>query len=303
MKPSIVPPHTALPQWKVWLLAARPRTLPASIACIIVGGAVAAARGYFQWLPFMAALCVAVLLQVGANFANDLFDFLKGADAARTGPTRVLQSGLISPPQMWAGIGLVLGLAALLGLYLTTIGGWPILVLGLFAMAAVLAYTGGPWPLGYHGLGDVLVFVVFGPLAVMGMDVLFTGTASLLSLIASVPVGLFITAILIVNNLRDINTDRAAHKRTLAVRIGPAATRLEYALCIAGAYATPLVLWLVSLIGNWFWLAWLTMPLALRLVRDLYTAREPMQFNRLLARTAQVNLIFSVLFAVSLLLR
>jgi 1,4-dihydroxy-2-naphthoate octaprenyltransferase len=296
MKPPLVL------SWRVWLLAARPRTLPAAIACVIVGGAVVAARDAFQWLPFMAALLIAVLLQIAANFANDLFDFVKGADVARTGPTRVLQSGLISPQQMWLGIGVVFGVSALLGLYLVALGGWLILLMGLFAMVAVLAYTGGPWPLGYHGLGDVLVFVVFGPLAVMGMDYLFTGSVSLLSAIACVPVGLFITAILVVNNLRDIDTDRAAHKRTLAVRIGPAATRIEYVVCLIVAYLAPLALWLMSLSHVWFWLTYLSLPLAMRLVRDIYAAREPLQFNRLLARTAQVTLVFSSLFAISLIM-
>ena len=298
MNPSFVP----IPLWRVWLLAARVRTLPASVACVIVGGAVAAARGAFQWLPFIAALLIALLLQIAANFANDLFDFLKGADATRRGPTRVMQSGLLTPTQMWLGIGLVFGVSALLGLYLISIGGWPILVIGLFAMSAALAYTGGPWPLGYHGLGDLLVFIVFGPLAVLGMDILFTHEISHLAWFASIPVGLFIVAILVVNNLRDIETDRAANKRTLAVRIGPRATRIEYVLCLSVTYAIPLVMWLSGLLGSWFWLSWLSAPLAFRLVRDLYAAREPMQFNRLLARTAQANLIFSILFAISLLL-
>ncbi|MEP7199345.1 MAG: 1,4-dihydroxy-2-naphthoate polyprenyltransferase [Chloroflexota bacterium] len=296
-----------MPVWKAWLLAARPRTLPAAVVPVLVGSALAASRNQFDGRVFAATLAVSLLLQIGANFANDVFDFLKGADAARRGPTRVTQSGFLSPRQMLWSTGVVFGLAALIGLYLVTIGGWPLLVVGALAILAALAYTGGPWPLGYHGLGDLFVFIFFGLVGVVGTFYLQTRAVTPLAFMAAIPVGLLITNILVVNNLRDIETDRAAGKRTLAVRIGADATRTQFTLFVYLAYIVPPLLALGGMAGDWFWLPWLSVPLAVRLVRDVQAARESGSsdhaptFNRLLARTAQLNLVYGVLFAISLL--
>ncbi len=289
-----------LPRWRVWLLAARVRTLPAAIVPVLAGTALAVARGQFRVLPFIATLLVSLLIQIGANFANDVFDFLKGADQTRRGPLRVTQSGLLSSRAMLAGTMVVFATAALSGLYLVYVGGWPILMIGVLAIVSALAYTGGPWPLGYHGLGDLFVFVFFGLLAVSGTYYIQTGEVSWLSVLASIPVGLLVTNILVVNNLRDIESDRAVNKRTLAVRIGERATRAQFVLFIVLAYATPLILRVFSMMANGFWLPWLSIPLAVALVRDVIAAHDGPAFNRALAKTAQLHLIFGVLFAASL---
>lgn len=286
--------------WRPWLLAARPRTLSAALVPVMVGVALAVRDGRFHLLVFLATLAVALLLQIGANFANDVFDFMKGADVARRGPTRVTQSGLLSVNQMLAGTGVVFGAAALIGLYLVYVGGWPLLVVGALAIVSALAYTGGPWPLGYHGLGDLFVFVFFGLVAVIGSYYLQTGAVTLLSVLVAIPIGLLITSILVVNNLRDIETDRAAGKRTLAVRIGERATRAQFAFCVFGAYVINLSLY--ATLGAALLLPLLSLPLAVRLVRDVLRTRDAPVFNRLLARTAQFNLIFGVLLALGLLL-
>jgi len=285
-----------------WLLAARPKTLPAAVAPVVVGAAVAVAEGGFALLPALAALAVALLLQIAANLANDVFDFQRGADTEhRLGPTRVTERGLIAPERVLAATGLVLGLATLVGVYLVWRGGWPILLLGLLALASAVAYTGGPAPLGYLGLGDLFAFAFFGPVAVAGTAFVQTRELTALALVASVPVGCLVTAILVVNNLRDRETDRLAGKRTLAVRLGPAATRLEYAALLAAAYLAPLAAWLAGLVGGWWWLPWLSLPLAVLLTRAIWTAGGA-AFNPLLAATARLALIFALLQAGSLVL-
>jgi 1,4-dihydroxy-2-naphthoate polyprenyltransferase len=286
---------------RVWLLAARPATLPAAVVPVLVGTASALhARQPPRLLPLVAALLCALLIQVGTNFANDVFDFRRGADTAeRLGPLRVTQGGLVSPGQVLIATCATMGLAALIGLYLVFEGGWPILMIGLLSIVAGVAYTGGPWPIGYHGLGDLFVFVFFGLFAVLGSAYLQTHTVSALDLWASLPTGLLVTAILVVNNLRDITTDRRVGKRTLAVRIGARNTRLEYAACVGLAYLTPLCAWLLGLSGPWFWLPWLSAPLGVSLVR--YVARhDGRALNLGLKRTGQLHLVFGILFAASL---
>lgn len=286
--------------WRVWLLAARPRTLPAAVAPVLVGTGVAIAEDGF-WLPAaLAAMLVALLLQIGANLANDVFDFHRGADtAARLGPPRVTQRGLIPPQRVLLATWLVLAAAVIPGLYLVVRGGWVMLLLGSLAILAALAYTGGPFPLGYYGLGDPAVFWFFGIVAVAGTAFVQTGNLTRLALAASVPMGGVATAILVVNNLRDLPTDRLAGKRTLAVRLGRRATIAEYALLLVVAYATPLVLWLSGTLNLWWWLPWLSLPLAYRLVRAVGTEAGA-ALNRRLAGTARLQLLFGVLFAVAI---
>ena len=291
-----------LPLWRVWLLAGRPRTLVASVVPVLVGSALAAARGRFDWLLFAATLAVSVLLQVGANFANDVFDYLHGADAARRGPQRVTQSGLLSARRMLFSTAALFVLAALIGLYLVASAGWPLAIVGGLAILSALAYTGGPWPLGYHGLGDLFVFVFFGLVGVGGTYYIQSRELTTLVLASAIPVGLLITNILVVNNLRDLESDQAAGKRTLAVRIGDAATRTQYTLFAYAAYIVPPLMAMSNLAGDWFWLPWLSAPFAYFLVRDLRTARDGAALNRLLARSAQLTLLFGLLFALSFLL-
>jgi len=286
---------------RIWLLAARPATLPAAIVPVLVGTAAALHGGQpLRVGPFVAALAASLLIQVGTNFANDVFDFRRGADTAeRLGPLRVTQSGLVTPGQVLLATCLTFGLAALIGVYLVLVGGWPILLIGVLCILAGVLYTGGPWPYGYHALGDLICFLFFGVLAVLGSAFLQTLRISALDLWATIPTGLLVTAILIVNNLRDINTDRRVGKRTLAVLLGPRGTRLEYTACLTLAYLVPLVIWLLGLVGPWFWLPWLSLPLGIWLVRFVGrgTGRE---LNRALKRSGQLHLLFGILFAVSL---
>ena len=251
-----------------WLLAARPKTLPAAVAPVVVGTAVAIAEDGFALPAALVAVAVALLLQIAANFSNDVFDFHRGADTrARLGPPRVVQQGLISSQQVMMATGVVIAASMLAGLYLVWRGGWPILLLGLLAIVSAVAYTGGPAPLGYLGLGDLFVFAFFGLVAVAGTAYVQTRDLTSLALLAAVPMGCFATAILVVNNLRDIDGDRAAGKRTLAVRLGARGARWEYMLLITIAYLMPPLLWLLGAISGWWWLS-LALPAARLAGRD-----------------------------------
>jgi 1,4-dihydroxy-2-naphthoate octaprenyltransferase len=287
--------------WSVWLLAARPATLTAGVAPVLVGGAAATHEAAFRPLPFLGALLAALLIQIGTNLANDVFDFERGADTSdRLGPPRVTQSGLASPGQVRLATGLAFGAAAIVGLYLVAVGGWPILVIGVLSIAAGVAYTGGPWPLGYHGLGDLFVFVFFGFAAAVGTFYLQTGGVTPLAFASAVPVGLTVTAILVVNNLRDVESDRRAGKRTLAVRLGDRLARVQYASLVLGAYALVPVLQVAG--GRpWVWLSWLSLPFASLLVRAVLTGAEGGALNVVLKQTARLHLAFGSLLALGLL--
>ncbi len=299
--PSTTQPPS-ISRTRAWLLAIRPKTLPAALAPVLVGTALAFADGAFAPGPALAATLAALLLQMGSNIANDYFDFLKGADTPeRTGPLRVAASGLLSLQELRRGMVAVFGLAALVGLYLIAVGGWPILAVGVAAILAALLYTGGPLPYGYVGLGDLFVFLFFGLVAVMGTYYVQAGTVTQGSLLAALPVGLLITAILVVNNLRDIDSDRRAGKRTLAVLLGRTGARAEYLLLLAGAYLSPLLLLALDGRSPWVLLPGLTLPLArkwARLVLD--DARYGPPLNQALAGTAQLALLFSLLLALGL---
>jgi len=285
--------------WRTWLLAARPRTLPVAVAPVLVGTALAIAEGSARALPAAAALLGALSLQVGANFANDLFDAEKGADGDdRIGPPRAMQLGLVDARQMRVAIACSFGAAAGVGGYLVYVGGWPVVAIGLASIAAGLAYTGGPFPFGYRGLGDVAVFVFFGPVAVAGSHYVQALSPSGLALAASLPVGALATAILVVNNLRDIDSDARVGKRTLAVRIGPRATRIEYAGLLVFAYAVVPAFWWLGFASPWITLPWSTSPLAFRLVRRIAAASDGPSLNQALADTARLTLAFSLLFAI-----
>jgi 1,4-dihydroxy-2-naphthoate octaprenyltransferase len=285
---------------RAWILASRPRTLPASVAPVIVGAAVAGHEAAFHLPAVAAALLAALLIQIGSNFANDLGDYYRGADLpGRVGPTRVTSAGLLTPRQVQVGMIVVFGAAALCGLYLIALGGWPILAVGVLAIAAALTYTIGPWPFGYYGLGDLAVFVFFGLVAVVGTAYVQTHRITPLALMAAVPMGCLITDILVVNNLRDIETDRAAGKRTLAVRLGRRGTQIEYIALLVVAYAAPIILWLGFGLQPWALLPFLTLPLAVRLARGVLTVSGP-ALNRTLAGTAQLAVWFAVALAVGI---
>jgi 1,4-dihydroxy-2-naphthoate octaprenyltransferase len=286
---------------RIWLLAARPATLPAAIVPVLVGSA-AGLHGLHQIHErvLFPTLLAALLIQIGTNFANDVFDFRRGADTAeRLGPLRVTQGGLVTPRRVLIATYVTFGLALLIGLYLVSIGGWPILVIGILCLVAGVTYTGGPWPFGYHGLGDLVCFVFFGVLAVLGSAYLQRLEITPLDIWASIPVGCLVTAILIVNNLRDIDTDRQVGKMTLAVRLGRRGTRLEYIALVAIAYLVVVYLGLSGTVGAWWWLPLLSLPLAIWLVRFVSRA-EGRPLNQALKRTGQLHLVFGLLFAAAL---
>lgn len=286
--------------WKSWLIASRPKTLPAAASPVILGSAVAFTDGAFQPGPALAALAGALLLQIGANISNDYFDFKKGADTgARVGPLRVTQSGLLTPGQVVAGMVVVFGLAALIGLYLIRAAGWPVAVLGALAILSALAYTGGPYPLGYNGLGEVFVFLFFGLAATCGTYYVQAGTVSGGALFAALSIGLLIVAILVVNNLRDIETDRASGKHTQAVRLGEQGTVREYTLMLLLAYALLGFAVLRGYVTSWGLLAFLSVPLAWK-IRAQVAVTRGRALNALLAATGSLVLIFALLYSLGL---
>ena len=283
-----------------WWLAVRPATLTASAAPVLVGTGAAWADGAFAPGPALAALVGASLLQVGANFANDVFDFERGADTHdRLGPQRATQQGWISAEQMKRAMWLAFAGALLTGIYLTAVAGWPVMALGLLSIAAAYLYTGGPKPYGDLGLGDLAVFVFFGFGAVAGTYYVQAHSVSPLAWLASIPIGALATAILVVNNLRDIETDARAGKNTLAVRLGDRPTRTYYAALLGVAYLVPLLLWWRGLAGAWVMLPWLSLPLALQLAARMRHERG-LALNGCLVRTARLEVVFGLLFALGL---
>ena len=289
---------------RAWVLAARPATLPAAAVPVLVGTAAAIGEGFvFRPTVFAVTLLCALLIQVGTNFANDYSDFVRGADTnARLGPVRVTQSGLLSQSAVRSGIIVAFGAAVLLGAWLVLVGGWPIIAIGVLSVLSGLAYTGGPFPLGYHALGDVFVFLFFGVIAVTGTAYLQSGEWSLYALALSIPVGLLVTNILVVNNLRDRETDIIAGKRTLAVRIGDRATRAQYAGFAALAYVVPVFLATIGDFEAALLLPILTLPLAFVLVKRVLGGASGRELNPLLEQSGKLLLFFGVLLAIGAML-
>lgn len=287
---------------RAWILASRPATLTAAIVPVLVGSAVAHAVGGFRLLPALAALVGAMLIQIATNFANDVFDHEKGADTEeRLGPTRATASGLLTARQMRAALVTTLALTLIPGAYLVWVGGWPIVVIGVASMLSGVAYTGGPYPLGYHGLGDVFVFVFFGLVAVCGTVFVQANSIPLLAWLAASAVGAIATAILVVNNVRDRDTDVKAGKRTLAVRLGKRGGIIEYVGLFVLAYAVPVLAIVLTNAGLWVLLPLTTVPLAVRLAIALAT-KEGRPLNAVLGQTAMLLLAYGVLLSVGLVL-
>ena len=287
-------------QVAVWLEAARPRTLPAAVAPVLVGSALAWREGAFR--PGAAALCLgfALLVQVGTNFANDYYDFVRGADSAdRVGPRRAVAAGLVSPRTMHRAMLLAFGAAFVLGLGLIAWGGPWLLVVGVLSILCGIVYTGGPYPLAYHGWGDVFVFIFFGLVAVGGTYFTQAGRLGADALLAGVPVGLLAANILVVNNYRDTDTDSRAGKRTLVVRLGRRFARLQFGTSIVAAMLVPVVFFawrggplalLPCLLAPWGW------KQAVR----LRESRSPAELIALLGDTGRFLAVFAALFALGL---
>ena len=276
---------------RIWVMAARVRTLPAAIAPVLVGTSLALGAGHFHPLAFVAALLGAVFIQVGTNLSNDYSDARRGADTEdRLGPVRVTAGGLVPPRQVLLATYVTFGLAVACGAYLVAVAGWELLAVGAASILAGVLYTGGPRPYGYEGLGEVFVFLFFGIVAVAGSYFVQVQQLPWEAFVCAVPVGLLASAILVVNNVRDLETDRRAGKRTLAVRLGRERTRALYTAMIAGAFVTAPLPWAFGSMTAWLLLSWLAIPLALGVVRVVRTRTDGPSLNGALAKTGATQL-------------
>jgi 1,4-dihydroxy-2-naphthoate octaprenyltransferase len=283
-----------------WLLASRPKTLLAGVIPVMVGSALAISSGKFYPILSIIALFCSVLIQIGTNFTNDLYDFLKGSDTKqRKGPTRVLASGLISVNEMKVGIVAAFSLAFLLGLYLVYSSGTVILIFGVVSIIAGILYTAGPFPLAYNGLGDLFVFLFFGIAGTMGTYYLHAKEFSLLSFLVSLPVGALTTNILVVNNYRDIEEDKAAGKNTLAVYLGRTFTRCQFITMFLLCYFISVILFTNYNFNYWIFLPYFTTPLTVILVKMLFTFSGE-ALNKTLELTAKFAGLYGLLFSIGL---
>ncbi len=283
----------------IWLASCRPKTLTASIAPVLIGGAMALDDGQTKPFVLILTFAAALLIQIGTNLANDYYDFIKGADTeTRIGPTRATQAGLVTPIQMKFAFLLTFAIAAVAGLYLVYVGGIPILCIGLVSIAFGILYTAGPLPLAYFGLGDIFVLIFFGPVAVGGTYYLQTQTINQYVIIAGLAPGLISVAILTVNNLRDISTDKAANKKTLAVRFGAKFATTEYIASIITACLVPVILCAVLRSNYWCMISVLTLIIAAGSIRTICSNPDAVTLNKMLARTGKLLIIYSALFAI-----
>jgi 1,4-dihydroxy-2-naphthoate octaprenyltransferase len=288
---------------RIWLMAARPRTLPAAIAPVLVGTSLAGFAHVFHPLRFLAALLGAIFIQVGTNLSNDYSDARRGADTEdRLGPVRVTAGGLVPPRQVLIATAVSFGLAVLAGIYLIVVAGWLLLLVGAASILAGVLYTGGPRPYGYEGLGEVFVFLFFGIVAVAGSYFVQTKHLHWEAFALAVPVGMLAAAILVVNNFRDIDTDRRAGKRTLAVRLGRERTRDLFAVVIYLAYVLVPVTWIFGPLKAWVLLPWLSLPGAAPLVRLVRNRTDGPSLNQALAQTGMLQLAFCMLLSAGVLL-
>jgi 1,4-dihydroxy-2-naphthoate polyprenyltransferase len=286
---------------RLWLLAARPRTLPAAIAPVLVGTALAGSEDVFRALPFVAALVGSVFIQIGTNLSNDYSDARRGADTEdRLGPVRVTAGGLMPPRRVLVGTYVAFGVAVAAGLYLAAVAGWELLVVGAASILAGVLYTGGPRPYGYEGLGELFVFLFFGIVAVAGSYFVQTEELRWEAFALAVPVGLLAAAILVVNNVRDIETDRRAGKRTLAVKLGRENARTLFAAMVVVAFLVPPLL--VPALSAWVLLPVAALPLAPPLVRTVATRTDGPALNGALAGTGRLLAVYSLLLAGGVLL-
>jgi 1,4-dihydroxy-2-naphthoate polyprenyltransferase len=288
---------------RIWLMAARVRTLPAAIAPVLVGTALAGWLHVFHPLRFIAALVGAIFIQVGTNLSNDYSDARRGADTEdRLGPVRVTAGGLVPPHQVLVATYVSFGAAVLAGVYLVVVAGWQLLLVGAASILAGVLYTGGPKPYGYEGLGELFVFLFFGIVAVAGSFFVQVRHLNWEAFALAVPVGLLASAILVVNNFRDTDSDRRAGKRTLAVRLGRARTRTAYAAIVYVAYLLAPVTWIFGPMKAWMLLVWLTLPLAAEIVRTVRNRTDGRSLNQALAHTGMLQLAFCMLLSAGLLL-
>ena len=293
----------ALSPLRLWLVAARPRTLPAAVAPVLVGTSLAGLEDVFHPARFACAIVGSVFIQVGTNLANDYSDARRGADTEdRLGPVRVTAGGLMPPRNVLVGTWVAFGIAVAAGAYLIAVAGWQLLLVGAASIAAGVLYTGGPRPYGYEGLGEVFVFLFFGIVAVAGSYYVQVERLTWEAFALAVPVGLLAAAILVVNNVRDIETDRRAGKRTLAVRLGRLRTRRLYAAMLLAAFVCPVVVWAAGGLSYPILLALLAAPLAVPLARTVGTHTDGAALNQALAGTGRLLAVYSLLLSAGVLL-
>jgi 1,4-dihydroxy-2-naphthoate polyprenyltransferase len=288
----------SLNRFQAWKTAARVHTLPAAVVPVMVGSGLAYGEGVFRWDAFAWALLGALAIQIAANFANDASDAKRGADTEdRLGPPRMVALGVITSRQMWAATWIAIAVAAVAGVALTIIAGWVVLLIGASSIVAMLGYVGGPAPYGYRGLGEVFVFLFFGVVATVGSRYVHDMTAPLAVWLLAIPVGMLVTAILVVNNYRDIETDRKAGKRTLAVIIGPERTRTLFAVLVFGSFVAIAGFGTASLIPLSCLFACFLMPYAAIPVRIVYARTDGPALIRALKGTARLHLWVGVTLA------
>ncbi len=291
-------------KWKIWLAAARPQTLPAAFVPVLLGVSIGWFHHSIHILASLTALFCAVAIQVGTNFANDYFDFVKGADSEnRIGFQRATASGLIKPEVMLKATIYTMCVAFIAGLYLIWIGGWVILLIGLLSLLFGILYTGGPFPLGYNGLGDVFVFIFFGFAAVIGTSYLNTLQWVEEAFWVSIPAGALCVNILVINNLRDIEQDKLSGKRTLGVLFGERSLKIEYLLMLILAYAVLPVLYFHNHFNEVIFLPLLAIPFALVLLKFVWFTKEKRRLNNVLERTAQFMILFGLLLSIGIILQ
>ena len=283
-----------------WIIAIRLKTLPAAISPVLLGSSLSYKYGYFSLLIFFMTLFAAILIQIGTNFANDVYDFEKGTDRDdRLGPVRATQAGLISPKKMKFSMLWTFSIAILVGCYLAWIGGLPIVFIGIASIIAGIAYTGGPYPLGYNGFGELFVFLFFGIIAVPGTYFLQTGTFTYLSIWLGSCMGMLSAAILVVNNIRDIDTDKVTGKKTLAVYFGILFSYIEFIILIIGPYLILLYLMINKNLDSSIYIVFLSLPIGLKLIFELIT-NTGIKLNTVLSSTAKLLFIFSLLCSIGL---
>lgn len=302
MSTAATPTTRASSPVHIWVMAARVRTLPASVAPVLVGTSLALGAGRFRPLAFVAALLGAMFIQVGTNLSNDYSDARRGADTEdRLGPVRVTAGGLVPPGRVLMATYVTFGLAVLCGVYLVAVAGWELVAVGAASILAGVLYTGGPRPYGYEGLGEVFVFLFFGIVAVSGSYFVQVGELEWQAYACAVPVGLLAAAILVVNNVRDLETDRRAGKRTLAVRLGRSRTRTLYTAMVVGAFVLAPLPWALGSMDAWLLLPWLAIPLAIPLIRTVRTRVDGPSLNGALAKTGVLQLAFCLLLSAGIL--
>lgn len=289
-----------IPKWKVLLLASRPKTLPAAFAPVFVGSSIAINENSFKFLNAFIALVCSILIQVGTNYVNDLYDFLAGTDTKeRIGPMRALASGLITVREMKMAIYFTFSVVFFLGLYLVYDSSYWILLVGILSILAGIAYTAGPYPLAYHALGDLFVFLFFGLVGTMGSYYIQSNNLNWLSLFSAIPVGLLITNILVINNYRDIDEDKLNNKITLAVKIGRTASKIQYIISIFISYASLLVIYFYLLKKYSVLMPFVLIPVAIVLIKMVLTTQGK-KLNKTLALTAGFSAMFSLLLAIGI---